>query len=82
MKIWVELAAVAEEAAVPAADIAQEQQAAVIGLIAQEAVEIFWNNIDKYWYTDLSTDEVFVNAFNDTAKTIMHVSITNKDILK
>lgn len=81
MKIWVELAAVAEEAA-PAADIAQEQQAAVIGLIAQEAVEIFWNNIDKYWYTDLSTDEVFVNAFNDTAKTIMHVSTTNKDILK
>ena len=81
MKIWVELAAVAEEAA-PAADIAQEQQAAVIGLIAQEAVEIFWNNIDKYWYTDLSTDEVFVNTFNDTAKTIMHVSITNKDILK
>lgn len=82
MKIWVELAAVAEEAAVPAADIAQEEQAAVIGLIVQEAVEIFWNNIDKYWYTDLSTDEVFVNAFNDTAKTIMHVSITNKDILK
>lgn len=47
-----------------------------------EAVEIFWNNIDKYWYTDLSTDEVFVKAFQDTADTIMHVSTTGKDILK
>ena len=51
-------------------------------IMDSEAVEIFWNNIDKYWYTDLSTDEVFVNAFNDTANTIMHVSTTNKDILK
>lgn len=47
-----------------------------------EAVEIFWNNIDKYWYTDLSTDDVMVNAFNDTADTIMHVSTTGKDIVK
>lgn len=47
-----------------------------------EAVEIFWNNIDKYWYTDLSTDDVFINAFNDTADTIMHVSTTGKDIVK
>lgn len=38
MKIWVELAAVAEEA-VLAADIVQEEQAAVIGLVAEEAVE-------------------------------------------
>jgi cbb3-type cytochrome oxidase subunit 3 len=47
-----------------------------------EAVEIFWNNIDKYWYTDLSTDDVFVYAFDDTADTIMHVSTTGKDIFK
>lgn len=47
-----------------------------------EAVEIFWNNIDKYWYTDLSTDDVFIKAFQDTAGTIMHVSTTGKDILK
>lgn len=45
-----------------------------------EAVEIFWNNIDKYWYTDLSTDDVFVNAFNDTADTIMRVSTTKEDV--
>lgn len=36
-----------------------------------EAVEIFWNNIDKYWYADLSTDDVFIRTFNDTADTIM-----------
>ncbi len=47
-----------------------------------EAIEIFWNNIDKYWYTDLSTDDVFVNAFDNTAGTIMHVSTTSKDIFK
>lgn len=45
-----------------------------------EAVEIFWNNIDKYWYTDLSTDDVFVNAFSDTADTIMRVSTTKEDV--
>lgn len=40
MKIWVELAAVAEEAAaVPAADIVQEEQAGDIGLVAEEAAE-------------------------------------------
>lgn len=47
-----------------------------------EAVEIFWNNIDEYWYTNLSTDDVFVNAFNDTAETIMYVSTTGLDIVK
>lgn len=47
-----------------------------------EAIEIFWNNIDKYWYTDMSTDDLFVEAFNDTADTIMHVSTTGKDVAK
>lgn len=47
-----------------------------------EAIEIFWNNIDKYWYTDMSTDDLFICAFNDTADTIMHVSTTDKDITK
>lgn len=47
-----------------------------------EAVEIFWNNIDKYWYTDVSTDDLFVNAFCDTADTVMHVSTTDKDVAK
>lgn len=47
-----------------------------------EAVDIFWSYIDKYWYTDAETDDVFVNAFNDTAKAIMHVSTTKNDIVK
>ena len=47
-----------------------------------EAVSIFWNNIDRYWYTDLSTDDVIVRAFDDTADTIMRVSTTGKDIIK
>lgn len=53
-----------------------------LSVMDSEAVEIFWGNIDKYWYTDLSTDDVFVNAFNDTANTIMHVATTGKDIMK
>ncbi len=51
-------------------------------IMDSEAIEIFWNNIDKYWYTDLSTDEVFLFAFNDTATAIMHTPTTGKDILK
>jgi uncharacterized protein HemX len=49
-----------------------------------EAIEIFWNQIDKYWYwySDLSTDDVFVQAFTNTADTIMHVSTTGKDVAK
>ncbi len=47
-----------------------------------EAIEIFWNNIDKYWYTDLSTDEVFINTFTETAKTIMYVPTNAADVVK
>jgi hypothetical protein len=47
-----------------------------------EAVEIFWNYIDKYWYSDASTDEVFINAFTDTANTIMKGSSNGTGILK
>lgn len=43
-----------------------------------QAVDIFWNNIDRYWYTDLSTDDVIVNTFHDTAKTIMHAPVSRK----
>lgn len=45
-----------------------------------EAVEIFFNYIDKYWFTNMSTDDLFVKTFNDTAKTIMRVSTTGKDV--
>jgi flagellar biosynthesis/type III secretory pathway M-ring protein FliF/YscJ len=45
-------------------------------------VEIFWNYIDKYWYTDASTDEVFINAFTDTADAIMPASSKGHGIFK
>lgn len=47
-----------------------------------EAVEIFWNYIDRYWYTDMSTDDLFVAVFSKTASTIMRVSTTMADVLK
>ena len=47
-----------------------------------EAVEIFWNYIDKYWTTEMSTDDMFVTVFTNTADTIMHVSTTSKDVMK
>ena len=46
-----------------------------------EAVDIFWNYIDRYWYTDMSTDDVLVKTYRQTADTIMKVSTTTKDIV-
>lgn len=37
----------------------------------EETSEIFMDNLDRYWVTDLSTDDMFVKAFNDTADDIM-----------
>lgn len=36
-----------------------------------EAIDIFWGYIDRYWYDDMSTDELFEKAFTKTAETIM-----------
>ena len=48
-----------------------------------EAVNIFWNYIDRYWTDDsLSTVEVFTKTFNSTANTIMEKSTTSNDIIK
>lgn len=47
-----------------------------------QAIEIFWNYIDSYWYSDLSTDDMFVKVFTKEADTIMKVSTTYKDIVK
>ena len=47
-----------------------------------EAVNIFWANIDKYWVTDMSTDDVIVGAFNDTAKTIMGKPTNRNDVIR
>lgn len=36
-----------------------------------DAIEIFWNKLDKYWYSDMSSDELFTKTFNETADQIM-----------
>ena len=55
----------------------------VTSIMDSEAVNIFWNYIDRYWTDDsLSTVEVFTKTFNSTANTIMEKSTTSNDIIK
>lgn len=55
----------------------------VTSVMDSEAVNIFWNYIDRYWTDDsLSTVEVFTKTFNSTANTIMEKSATSNDIIK
>lgn len=42
-------------------------------IIDDEAREIFWAYLDKYWSKNISTDDVFVKTFNSTAERIMGV---------
>lgn len=51
-------------------------------IMDSEAVGIFWKYIDKNWYTDMSTDDVFYKSFKSTADTIMVKSTTINDVLK
>lgn len=37
----------------------------------EEAIDLFWNYIDEYWPTDLSTDDMFTTIFNTLADAIM-----------
>lgn len=47
-----------------------------------EAIEVFWNYFDRYWYNDsLEFDDVFVKTYLSTADTIMTVHKTGTDIL-
>lgn len=45
-----------------------------------EAIDIFWNYVDNNWYSDMSTDDMFVSIFDSTAKTIMTKSTTMADV--
>lgn len=47
-----------------------------------EAVEIFWNYVDNNWYSDLSTDDMFVRIFDSTANRIMTRTATGADAVK
>lgn len=54
----------------------------VTSVMDSEAVSIFWSYIDKYWYSNMSTDDLLVTVFDETAETIMKVSTTGADIAK
>ncbi len=55
----------------------------VTSVMDSEAIDIFWNYVDRYWTDDsLSTVDVFTKTFDSTAKTIMTKSTTSKDIIK
>ena len=55
----------------------------VTSVMDSEAVNIFWNYIDRYWTdSSLSTVDIFTKTFDSTAKTIMKKSTTSKDIIK
>ncbi len=45
-----------------------------------EAVDIFWAYLDNGWYSDKSTDALFVDAFNNTADQIMDKTTTGADV--
>lgn len=47
-----------------------------------EAVDIFWAYLDNAWYTDMSTDDMFVQIFTKTADRIMDKSTTGADVGK
>ncbi|MDE6622090.1 MAG: hypothetical protein K2K74_16705 [Lachnospiraceae bacterium] len=46
-----------------------------------EAVNILWGYLDRDWYSTMSTDELFENAFTKTAETIMSKSRTKTDVV-
>lgn len=53
----------------------------VTSVMDAEAVGIFWNYIDNFWYKDMSTDDMFAGVFRFTADKIMTKSATFYDIV-
>lgn len=53
----------------------------VTEVMDSEAVEIFWAYVDANWYSDMSTDDLFLTVFNKTASRIMKKTTTAKDIM-
>ena len=53
----------------------------VDSVMDSEAVNIFWGYLDRNWYSNMSTDELFENAFTRTAETIMTKSKTKTDVV-
>lgn len=53
----------------------------VDSIMDNESIDIFWSYVDKYWYTDMSTDDMFETIYTKTANTIMEKSKTMADVL-
>lgn len=54
----------------------------VTSVMDSEAVDIFWAYVDNNWYSDMSTDDMFVTIFNKTADRIMAKTTTGVDVGK
>lgn len=52
----------------------------VSAVMDSEAIKIFWAYVDKYWYSDMSTDDMFTTIFTKTADRIMTKSTTAADV--
>lgn len=53
----------------------------VDSVMDEEAVDIFWGYLDRNWETNMSTDQLFTDAFEKTADTIMTKTKTATDIV-
>lgn len=53
----------------------------VDSIMDEEATDIYWSYIDKYWYSDMSTDDLFAKAYDMTSSIIMTKSKTMADVL-
>jgi hypothetical protein len=42
-----------------------------IAVMDYDAIDIFFDYLDSYWDTNMSTDDLFTKAFNNTASDIM-----------
>lgn len=47
-----------------------------------EAIDVFWNYLDNQWYTDKTTDDMFVSVFSMTANNIMKHHTNGWDVMK
>ena len=54
----------------------------VSSVMDAEAIDIFWNYLDRYWYSDLSMTDVFIKTYTSTANTIMSAPTNGWDFLK
>ncbi len=43
----------------------------VDAVMDSDAIDVFWDYVDEYWYSDLSTDDMLTEIFTSTAEAIM-----------